>query len=144
MTDYAGLYQEIQDPKYAGMTDQQISDAINNESVTIDLSPAPTLGADVYNAIPINEWQTTPSVRAGPPPGGPTQQEVRDVWQHTSVDIALGTSARDTLDAAYPSGTAAYANFIALTQQTMTLAAQLGFVEVTPHEIAAARIYGAP
>lgn len=136
MTDYAALYQEIQEPQYEGMDDQQISDAINAEMVTVKLAPAPADSGALYNAVTMPEFDALDDT---------AHQRVTNLMMLPgSVDIAEGTTARGVLDAAFPSGTDTNTNVVNLTTQTMTRAAQMGFVEVTPSEIAAARIYGVP
>src|SRR5262249_3437623 len=132
MPDYEALYTEIQDPKYSGMSDEEIAASINAEEVTTPLSPAMVSSGQLFNAMDRAEFTALDAAAA---------RTMRDMWTAatSSIDIAIGTIARGALDAEFPAGTATSSNVLALTTLTQTLAQSMGFTEVTEHEIAAAR-----
>jgi hypothetical protein len=130
--DYDALYAEItHDDKYAGMSDEEIAESINTEMVTSDVVPCEVNGGRVFNAIDLLEFRALDALDA---------TSVRDMWTAgaAGIDIALGTIARQVLECFSP-GSITHANLVDLTTLTQTLAQSMGFVEVTEHEIAAAR-----
>ena len=114
---------------YAGMTNTQVVTSLRTANRTVERRSVS--GSQIYNAIVPSEFSTLLATQ---------QQLVRDVFGlGDTIDVRTGTNARAVMLAAFGAGTTTRANLIALVQETISRAAELGLGDVREGDVARAR-----
>ena len=114
---------------YAGMTNTQVVTSLRTANRTVERRSVS--GSQIYNAIVPSEFSTLLATQ---------QQLVRDVFGlGDTIDVRTGTNVRAVMLAAFGAGTTTRANLIALVQETISRAAELGLGDVREGDVARAR-----
>ena len=114
---------------YAGMTNTQVVTSLRTANRTVERRSVS--GSQIYNAIVPSEFSALLATQ---------QQLVRDVFGlGDTIDVRTGTNVRAVMLAAFGAGTTTRANLIALVQETVSRAAELGLGDVREGDVARAR-----
>ena len=114
---------------YAGMTNTQVVTSLRAANRTVERRSVS--GSQIYNAIVPSEFNALLA---------PQQQLVRDVFGlGEAIDVRTGTNVRAVMLAAFGAGTTTRANLIALVQETISRAAEIGLGDVREGDVARAR-----
>ena len=114
---------------YAGMTNTQVVTSLRTANRTVERRSVS--GSQIYNAIVPSEFSALLATQ---------QQLVRDVFGlGDTIDVRTGTNARAVMLAAFGAGTTTRANLIALVQETVSRAAEIGLGDVREGDVARAR-----
>lgn len=131
--NYLGLQSELlTDPLargYAGMTDIEAADNLNVADRTVNRSTLS--GSEIFEAIDLTEWKGL---------SADAQARVRTVLElGDSIQVGPTTKARAFLLDAFGAGTTTRTNLVALVQQTVSRADELGLGFVRPGDVQFAR-----
>ena len=114
---------------YAGMTNTQVVTSLRTANRTVERRSVS--GSQIYNAIVPSEFSALLATQ---------QQLVRDVFGlGDTIDVRTGTNVRAVMLAAFGAGTTTRANLIALVQETVSRAAEIGLGDVREGDVARAR-----
>lgn len=135
--DYAVLNDElVSDPLsrgYAVLTDQEVADDLNTAYRTRTLTHL--TGAEVYEATDSSEFQVLGDAQKG---------YVRDIWGlGGEIDVRPGSKARSVFLSIFGGGSDTIAALVAVLDEAISRAEELGLPVVTAAAVARARVYPA-